>query len=155
MTSMPRTLRAAAGALAVACALTACGTSTDSEAPQILSDSARAEVRRALDAVIAAGTTAVQVVVTEDGRDWQATAGVGDVGTGAGFPEDARVRAGSNTKAFAATVIMQLVTAGSVHLDAPAFAGAAGALVSTGGELSPYRARPECRRPSCSGARSR
>ncbi|MGV9411124.1 serine hydrolase domain-containing protein [Nocardia sp. NPDC003693] len=119
MTSMPRMLRAAAGALAVACALTACGTSTDSEAPQILSDSARAEVRRVLDAVIAAGTAGVQVVVTEDGRDWQATAGVGDVGTGAGFPTDARVRAGSNTKAFAATVIMQLVTAGSVHLDAP------------------------------------
>ncbi|MEU0543163.1 serine hydrolase domain-containing protein [Nocardia sp. NPDC005978] len=119
MTSRRRIVRTAVGALVLACALTACGTSADSDAPQVLSDSARAQVQRALDAAVAAGTAGVQVVVTEGGRDWQATAGVGDAGTGSGFPADAHVRAGSNTKAFAATVIMQLVSAGSVQLDAP------------------------------------
>ncbi len=68
---------------------------------------------------MAAGILGVQVVVTEHGREWTATSGVGDIATGAPFPPGAHVRIGSNTKAFVATVAMQLVTEGSVDLDAP------------------------------------
>lgn len=116
---MLRATRVLVGGLAVACALTACSSTPDSAAPQTLSDAGRAEVQRALDAVVAAGIPGVQVVVTGQGRDWTATAGVGDIATGAGIAEDARVRVGSNTKAFVATVLMQLVSARTVDLDAP------------------------------------
>lgn len=68
---------------------------------------------------MAAGIPGVQVVVTEHGREWTAASGVGDVATGAPFPLGAHVRVGSNTKAFVATVAMQLVAEGSVDLDAP------------------------------------
>jgi D-alanyl-D-alanine carboxypeptidase len=45
------------------------------------------------------------------------TAGVGDVATGAGVPRDGQVRIGSNTKAFTAVVVLQLVAEGKVELD--------------------------------------
>ncbi|WP_433194654.1 serine hydrolase domain-containing protein [Nocardia sp. CA-107356] len=117
MTSIRQIRRMMIGGMAVgmAAALTACA----SAAPQPLSDSGRTEVRQAVDAAVAAGTPGVQVVVTERGQDWTATAGVGNIATAAGFPEDARVRIGSNTKVFVATVLMQLVAAGTVELDAP------------------------------------
>ena len=47
------------------------------------------------------------------------TAGVGDLTTGADVPVDGRVRIGSNTKTFTATVVLQLVGEGAVDLDAP------------------------------------
>ncbi|WP_306358204.1 MULTISPECIES: serine hydrolase [unclassified Nocardia] len=89
------------------------------ESPGPLSAEAREAVRRALGAAVAAGIPGVQVVVTERGREWSASAGVGDIATGAPFPPDAHVRIGSNTKAFVATVVMQLVAEGSVELDSP------------------------------------
>ncbi|MET9489675.1 serine hydrolase domain-containing protein [Nocardia sp. NPDC006630] len=119
MTSMLSAGRIMAGGLALVCALTACTTRTDSAPRGPLSDTGRAEVQRALDAAVAAGTPGVQVVVTEHGNEWSATSGLGDIATGASFPAAARVRIGSNTKAFAATVMMQLVAAGTVDLDAP------------------------------------
>ncbi|MCU1641294.1 MAG: hypothetical protein JWN03_1569 [Nocardia sp.] len=105
--------------LVMAGALTACTTGADSGARQPLSDAGRADLQRALDAAVGAGTPGVQVVVTEQGKEWTATSGVGDIATGAGFPAAARIRIGSNTKAFVATVMMQLVAAGTVDLDAP------------------------------------
>ncbi|WP_067568226.1 serine hydrolase domain-containing protein [Nocardia acidivorans] len=119
MTSKPRARRIIVGAVALACALTACSSGADSAAPQPLSDTARAEVQRALDAAVAAGTPGVQVVVTEHGRTWTAGAGVGSIEAETPFPDNAEVRAGSNTKAFVATVMMQLVGEGEVDLDAP------------------------------------
>ncbi|WP_330181654.1 beta-lactamase family protein [Nocardia sp. NBC_01503] len=119
MTSKLRVRRIVVGGLALACALTACSSGADSAAPQPLSDTARVEVRRALDAAVAAGTPGVQVVVTEHGQTWTATAGVGNIDTKAPFPDNAEVRVGSNTKAFVATVMMQLAGEGKVDLDAP------------------------------------
>ncbi|MRH91790.1 serine hydrolase [Nocardia sp. SYP-A9097] len=116
---MLRVRRIVVSGVALACALTACGSGADSAAPQPLSDSARTEVRRALDAAVAAGTPGVQVVVTEHGQTWTASAGVADIATEAAFPDNAKVRVGSNTKAFVATVMMQLVAEGKVELDAP------------------------------------
>ncbi|GHC46160.1 serine hydrolase domain-containing protein [Streptomyces flavofungini] len=47
------------------------------------------------------------------------TAGVGDVATGAQVPRDGQVRVGSNTKAFTAVVVLQLVAEGKLRLDDP------------------------------------
>lgn len=45
------------------------------------------------------------------------TAGVGDVATGSKAPRDGRVRIGSNTKAFTAVVVLQLVGEGKIGVD--------------------------------------
>ncbi|MFI1594449.1 serine hydrolase domain-containing protein [Streptomyces venezuelae] len=50
-------------------------------------------------------------------RDY--TAGVGDLATGAAVPRDGQVRIGSNTKAFTAVVVLQLVAEGKIRLDDP------------------------------------
>ncbi|WP_277829609.1 serine hydrolase domain-containing protein [Speluncibacter jeojiensis] len=47
------------------------------------------------------------------------TAGVGDLATGAPVPVDGQVRIGSNTKAFTAVVVLQLVGEGKIALDSP------------------------------------
>ncbi|MEV7358396.1 serine hydrolase domain-containing protein [Kitasatospora sp. NPDC091276] len=54
-----------------------------------------------------------------DGRTRNYAAGVADLSTGKKVPVDGQVRAGSNTKAFTATVVLQLVDEGKVALDAP------------------------------------
>nr|WP_316525154.1 serine hydrolase domain-containing protein [Kitasatospora sp. K002] len=54
-----------------------------------------------------------------DGRTRTYTAGVGDIATGAKVPVDGQIRAGSNTKAFTAVVVLQLVAEGKVGLDSP------------------------------------
>ncbi|WP_369640730.1 serine hydrolase domain-containing protein, partial [Nocardia sp. JMUB6875] len=116
--SLVRRIAAAGTVLGVLCAAAACGDDPASAAGP-LSASARSDVQKALDAAVAAGIPGVQVVVTEHGREWTATSGVGDIATGAPFPQGAHVRIGSNTKAFVATVAMQLVAEGSIDLDAP------------------------------------
>ncbi|MFI1919199.1 serine hydrolase domain-containing protein [Nocardia sp. NPDC020380] len=114
-----RRIAPAALVIGVACAVTACTGDPATPPPGPLSESSRAAVRQALDAAVAAGVPGVQVVVTEHDRDWTASSGVGDIATKAPFPDGAHARMGSNTKAFVASVVMQLVAAGSVDLDAP------------------------------------
>ncbi|WP_314250370.1 serine hydrolase domain-containing protein [Streptomyces kutzneri] len=53
-----------------------------------------------------------------DGRTHTYTAGVGDLATGSKVPKDGQVRIGSNTKAFTAVVVLQLVGEGKIGLDA-------------------------------------
>ncbi|MFE2285353.1 serine hydrolase domain-containing protein [Streptomyces sp. NPDC059443] len=53
-----------------------------------------------------------------DGRTRTYTAGVGDLTTGSKVPKDGQVRIGSNTKAFTAVVVLQLVGEGKIGLDA-------------------------------------
>ncbi|MFI0975594.1 serine hydrolase domain-containing protein [Streptomyces sp. NPDC021093] len=57
-------------------------------------------------------------VKDREGNTRNYTAGVGDLATGAKVPEDGRVRIGSNTKAFTAVVVLQLVGEGKIALDA-------------------------------------
>ncbi|MFF3006519.1 serine hydrolase domain-containing protein [Kitasatospora sp. NPDC057940] len=54
-----------------------------------------------------------------DGRTRNYATGVADLSTGKKVPVDGQVRAGSNTKTFTATVVLQLVGEGKVALDAP------------------------------------
>ncbi|KYF53770.1 alkaline D-peptidase, partial [Sorangium cellulosum] len=63
---------------------------------------------------------AVLVAVEDvDGAPRHYTAGLGDVETQAEVPVDGLVRIGSNSKAFTAVVVLQLVGEGKVDLDAP------------------------------------
>ncbi|GAA2644414.1 serine hydrolase domain-containing protein [Streptomyces lunalinharesii] len=62
---------------------------------------------------------ALATTTGHDGRTDTYAAGVADVTTGAQVPADGQVRAGSNTKAFTATVVLQLVGEGRIALDAP------------------------------------
>jgi D-alanyl-D-alanine carboxypeptidase len=63
--------------------------------------------------------TAAQVLIARPGESWEGRCGVADVRTGAPVPVGARFRIGSVTKAFTATVVLQLAAEGRLHLDAP------------------------------------
>ncbi|MGW7578061.1 serine hydrolase domain-containing protein [Streptomyces sp. NPDC054765] len=78
-------------------------------------------VRQGLDRLVHQDRypAALASVVGRDGRTHHYTAGVADLRTGAKVPVDGQVRVGSNTKAFTATVVLQLVGEGKVALDAP------------------------------------
>ncbi|MGW4241018.1 serine hydrolase domain-containing protein [Nocardia sp. NPDC004722] len=95
----------------------ACGTDSVSVGP------VRKELYRtleqALDTLIRDGFPGAQVVI--DGPDGHhvLTRGAGVLSTGAPIPDDGRVRIGSNTKTFIATVVLQLAAEGRVELDAP------------------------------------
>ncbi|GEA81751.1 serine hydrolase domain-containing protein [Cellulomonas uda] len=66
------------------------------------------------------GVPAVLAAVTEtSGRERDLVAGVRSLEHGGRVPLDGQVRAGSNTKTFVATVVLQLVGEGTVSLDAP------------------------------------
>ncbi len=112
--------RAAWSALVVGAVLAAaaCGgeTSVSTPAP---GNAAPPALAAALDRVVQSGIPGVQVVLDGPGGHRVYTAGVGDIGTGAPFQDDALVRIGSNTKTFVATVVLQLVAEGKVDLAAP------------------------------------
>ncbi|MEV6073321.1 serine hydrolase domain-containing protein [Nocardia sp. NPDC052001] len=103
--------------MGVVCASTS-SCNPDSTA-ELQSAAQSAAIVRALDEVVQAGLPGVQVVITKQGWDWTATSGVGDLGTGARFPGKGRIRIGSNTKTFVATVLLQMVAENAVALDAP------------------------------------
>lgn len=60
---------------------------------------------------------ALASVRDRNGRTRTYTAGVGDLTTGSKVPRDGQVRIGSNTKAFTAVVVLQLVAEGKIGLD--------------------------------------
>ncbi|NKX91347.1 beta-lactamase family protein [Nocardia coubleae] len=99
-------------------AVAACGGGTSVGAPDEVVTMPPPAVAAAMDAVVRQGFPGVQVVIDGPGGHRTFGAGVGDLGTGAPFPDDARVRIGSNTKTYVTTVIMQLVAEGKVDLDA-------------------------------------
>ncbi|GAA1581430.1 serine hydrolase domain-containing protein [Kribbella karoonensis] len=81
----------------------------------------RDAVQQQLDA-LAKGNSFPGVIATvrdRGGRVRTYTAGVADLTTRGPVPRDSRVRVGSNTKPFTATVVLQLVGEGKVDLDAP------------------------------------
>ncbi|BAU87548.1 serine-type D-ala-D-ala carboxypeptidase [Streptomyces laurentii] len=78
-------------------------------------------VQNSLNALVADDRmpAALASVTDREGRTRTYTAGVGDLKTGAKVPKDGQVRAGSNTKAFTAVVMLQLVAEKKIDLDAP------------------------------------
>ncbi|MBB5958899.1 D-alanyl-D-alanine carboxypeptidase [Saccharothrix tamanrassetensis] len=79
----------------------------------------RAEVRRAMDEVVATGAAGVVMRVHDRRGEWAGSAGVAELHRPAKPVVDGRFRAGSITKTFVATVVMQLVGEGKVGLDDP------------------------------------
>ncbi|WP_405177820.1 beta-lactamase family protein [Nocardia sp. NBC_01377] len=69
--------------------------------------------------VAAAGVPGAQLIHTGPGGVDQYDSGMGDLTSGAPFPDDAALRVASITKTFVATVMLQLVDEGQVELDGP------------------------------------
>jgi D-alanyl-D-alanine carboxypeptidase len=109
MTSMLRSLVIAPTVLAViACPAAAIA------APQ---QADRSPLQSRLNAVVAAGTVGALAEVRDPHGVWQGASGVAELGTARAVPVDGRVRAGSITKTFTATVVLQLVGEGRLRLD--------------------------------------
>jgi D-alanyl-D-alanine carboxypeptidase len=73
--------------------------------------------RRAVEAAVQAGVPGVTATAKDAHGIWSATAGVGDLRTGAARSADDRYRVGSITKTFVATVLLQLEAEGRLSLD--------------------------------------
>ncbi|UXY27602.1 serine hydrolase domain-containing protein [Streptomyces sp. HUAS TT20] len=73
--------------------------------------------RKAIDAAVAAGVPGVTATAKDAHGTWSATAGVGNLRTGAARSADDRYRVGSITKTFVATVLLQLEAEGRLSLD--------------------------------------
>src|SRR3954447_26064816 len=78
---------------------------------------------RGLDGVVAIGALAE----VREGREvWRGSSGVAELGSSRRPPVNGRFRAGSITKTFVATVVLQLVGERRVRLRGPGGRGAAG-----------------------------
>jgi D-alanyl-D-alanine carboxypeptidase len=78
----------------------------------------RDELRQALTALAGSGVAGVQLRIHDEHGDWTGSAGVREL-SGGKVPTNGRFRAGSITKTFVSTVVLQLVDEGEVELDAP------------------------------------
>jgi D-alanyl-D-alanine carboxypeptidase len=76
-------------------------------------------LRTRLQDVVAAGVPGVVIRVQDGRRIRRAVEGVADLATSAALQPEARFRAGSVTKTFVATVVLQLVGEGRLSLDEP------------------------------------
>ncbi|WP_026218278.1 serine hydrolase domain-containing protein [Embleya scabrispora] len=76
-------------------------------------------VRQSLSALVRSDELPAGLASVSDraGHTRTYTAGVGDLATGTKVPRDGQVRIGSNTKAFTAVVVLQLVGEGRIGLD--------------------------------------
>jgi D-alanyl-D-alanine carboxypeptidase len=74
-------------------------------------------LQEAADDLTALGVTGVQGIASEGRRTSTARSGVADIRTGAPVPHDGYFRMGSNTKTFAAVVVLQLVAERRLSLD--------------------------------------
>ncbi|MFJ7217973.1 serine hydrolase domain-containing protein [Amycolatopsis sp. NPDC098790] len=79
----------------------------------------RPELQQALQAFVDAGFAGAQVCVHDEHGDWTGTAGVSELGATTEPPANGQVWAGSVTKTFTATLVLQLVAEGRIGLDDP------------------------------------
>jgi D-alanyl-D-alanine carboxypeptidase len=76
-------------------------------------------LQQGLDDIVAGGATGALAEVRDDHTVWHGTSGTAVAGTDQPVPADGRFRAGSVTKTFLATVVMQLVAQHRIGLDQP------------------------------------
>ncbi|WP_246430426.1 serine hydrolase domain-containing protein [Streptomyces rectiverticillatus] len=79
----------------------------------------RPELQKAIQEVVDSGFAGMQLRVHDERGEWVGSAGVRELGESAAPPADGRVRIGSNTKTFIATLMLQLVAEGKIGLDDP------------------------------------
>ncbi|MEJ3746145.1 serine hydrolase domain-containing protein [Actinomycetes bacterium KLBMP 9797] len=77
----------------------------------------RVGLQSQLDDVVAAGAVGALAEVRDERGVWRGTSGVAERGTTRAVPVHGRFRAGSITKTFLATVVLQLVDDGELRLD--------------------------------------
>ncbi|MGW4074772.1 serine hydrolase domain-containing protein [Streptomyces asiaticus] len=120
MTSLTR--RTLMGGCAAGALLAVAG-STGARAAMSTTASSAASDDAALQAAISdlshPPATSAQLRVDRRGDGWYGTAGTADIDSGRPVRPDDQFRAGSVTKAFVATVVLQLWAEGRVELDAP------------------------------------
>ncbi|ONH61338.1 serine hydrolase [Frankia sp. CcI49] len=95
------------------------GVSTQRASEPATSSRISPDLQTLLSDVTAAGVPGVMVRVQDHNRIRQVAAGVTDLATGAPLRPQAKVRIGSITKTFVATVALQLVGEGRLTLDQP------------------------------------
>jgi D-alanyl-D-alanine carboxypeptidase len=78
-----------------------------------------AKLRAAIGGLPNADVTGALLRITGSAGHWSGTSGVGDLETGQGVPPDAHLRIGSISKAFTATVVLQLAAEHRIDLDKP------------------------------------
>ncbi|WP_034484107.1 serine hydrolase domain-containing protein [Actinomadura oligospora] len=121
MTTSPRRPRRtllAVAALAAGTLATGCASGANAVGASARND--QTPLQRDADAITALGVPGVQArVLTADGRNLTATSGVADLNTRQPVSPDGYFRIASVTKAFTATVILQLVGEGKLHLSDP------------------------------------
>ncbi|MEV4582709.1 serine hydrolase domain-containing protein [Nonomuraea jabiensis] len=76
----------------------------------------RADLQAMLDRIVDAGAVGVIAEVRDGNRTWRGTSGRARIGGPQAAPVDGRFRAGSVTKSFTATVVLQLVGEGRLEL---------------------------------------
>ncbi|MGW1075979.1 serine hydrolase domain-containing protein [Streptomyces sp. NPDC002537] len=123
--SLLRRIRTAAGpriaaALCIASAALATGFGPASDA-QAAAAPAPVGLQKALDDIVSGGkaTAALAELGANGSTTWQGTSGVSDLATRAPVRGDGMFRAGSVTKPFVATVLLQLAAEGRLRLDDP------------------------------------
>ncbi|MDP4500937.1 serine hydrolase domain-containing protein [Nonomuraea turcica] len=79
----------------------------------------RPELREAMQAFVDAGFAGVQVRVHDEQGEWVGSAGVRKLGQSVKPPTNGRFWAGSVSKTFTATLVLQLVAEGKIGLDTP------------------------------------
>ncbi|MBE8475462.1 serine hydrolase domain-containing protein [Streptomyces justiciae] len=77
----------------------------------------RAGLQESLDGVVATGAVGALAEVSGADGVWRGVSGVAELGTTRPVPDGGRFRAGSITKTFVATVVLQLVDEGRLRLD--------------------------------------
>ncbi|MGW6120972.1 serine hydrolase domain-containing protein [Nocardia sp. NPDC055165] len=76
-------------------------------------------LQQTIEEIVATGFVGLHVRVDDAQGVWVGSAGRSELGQSAPPPINGRVRIGSNTKTFVATVVLQLVAEGTIALDAP------------------------------------
>nr|WP_272949207.1 serine hydrolase domain-containing protein [Kribbella pittospori] len=77
----------------------------------------RPDLQAGVDAIVAAGAPGALVEVRDERGTWRTSSGVAALGTTKQVPVGGRFRAGSVTKIFVATVVLQLAAEGRLRLD--------------------------------------
>ncbi|MFC4565935.1 serine hydrolase domain-containing protein [Nocardiopsis mangrovi] len=107
----------ALAAVAATVALTAATASPAAAEAREPAPASRAEIQRALDAMVAAGAPGVTARITDENGTWTATSGVADLDSGTPMPANGAFRPASVTKSLVATVVLQLEDEDALSLD--------------------------------------
>ncbi|GAB7036317.1 MULTISPECIES: serine hydrolase domain-containing protein [Catenuloplanes] len=84
-----------------------------------MSSQDRPDLRKAMETFVGAGFAGMQLRVRDERGEWAGSAGVRELGGTAEPPVDGHFWAGSVTKTFTATAVLQLVAEGRTDLDTP------------------------------------